>query len=199
MNPILLLTAFFQACLLQRPDKILLERHGERLDPGGILLRIHHSHDTRGSPFRTHWLKDGARNQSLAYLNIGNAHTWGRKVRKNVFGKKIQQLQMIPWQLIRVPRTTIFFNFATRDENCLPIVSFTSRWGAWSLFALRVLQGLVSGVTYPSLPPIVKRWSLASELSSFIAVSYVGGTFGTCVTYPIGGIILQHWGWEVRT
>ena len=80
----------------------------------------------------------------------------------------------------------------------LLIVSFTSRWGAWSLFALRVLQGLVSGVTYPSLPPIVKRWSLASELSSFIAVSYVGGTFGTCVTYPIGGIILQHWGWEVR-
>jgi len=71
-----------------------------------------------------------------------------------------------------------------------------ARWGAWSLFALRVLQGLVSGVTYPSLPPIVKRWSLASELSSFIAVSYVGGTFGTCVTYPIGGIILQHWGWE---
>ena len=75
---------------------------------------------------------------------------------------------------------------------------FTFRWGAWSLFAHRVLQGLVSGVTYPSLPPIVKRWSLASELSTFISVSNVGGTFGACVTYPIGGIIIQHWGWEVR-
>ena len=96
------------------------------------------------------------------------------------------------------PKNHHFFDFATGDEHFLPIVSSTSRWGAWSLFALRVLQGLVSGVTYPSLPPIVKRWSLASELSSFIAVSYVGGTFGTCVTYPIGGIILQHWGWEVR-
>ena len=73
-----------------------------------------------------------------------------------------------------------------------------ARWGAWSLFAHRVLQGLVSGVTYPSLPPIVKRWSLASELSTFISVSNVGGTFGACVTYPIGGIIIQHWGWEVR-
>ena len=197
MNSILLLNAFFQACLLQRPDKILLERHGERLDPGGILLRIHYSHDTRGSPFRTHRLKDGARNQSLAYLNIGNAHTWGRKVRKNVFGKK-STIANDSLAVNKGSKNYHFFNFATGDENCLPIVSFTSRWGAWSLFALRVLQGLVSGVTYPSLPPIVKRWSLASELSSFIAVSYVGGTFGTCVTYPIGGIILQHWGWEVR-
>ena len=77
-------------------------------------------------------------------------------------------------------------------------LTFTFRWGAWSLFAHRVLQGLVSGVTYPSLPPIVKRWSLASELSTFISVSNVGGTFGACVTYPIGGIIIQHWGWEVR-
>ena len=77
-------------------------------------------------------------------------------------------------------------------------MTFTFRWGAWSLFAHRVLQGLVSGVTYPSLPPIVKRWSLASELSTFISVSNVGGTFGACVTYPIGGIIIQHWGWEVR-
>ena len=70
-------------------------------------------------------------------------------------------------------------------------------YGPWALFSLRVVQGLVSGVIYPSLPPIVKRWSLASELSTFISISYVGGTFGTTVTYPIGGIILNTWGWKV--
>ena len=71
-------------------------------------------------------------------------------------------------------------------------------YGPWALFGLRVLQGLVSGVIYPSLPPIVKRWSLATELSSFISISYVGGTFGTMITYPIGGLILHAWGWKVR-
>ena len=71
-------------------------------------------------------------------------------------------------------------------------------YGPWPLFGLRVLQGLVSGVIYPSLPPIVKRWSLATELSTFITISYVGGTFGTTITYPIGGVILDSWGWKVQ-
>ena len=70
--------------------------------------------------------------------------------------------------------------------------------GPWTLFSLRVLQGLLSGVTYPSLPPIVKRWSLATELSTFIAISYSGGTFGITITYPLGGLILDNLGWQVR-
>ena len=36
----------------------------------------------------------------------------------------------------------------------IPIVSNES---IWLVFALRVLQGLANGVTYPSLPPLVMR------------------------------------------
>ena len=70
--------------------------------------------------------------------------------------------------------------------------------GPWTLFGLRVLQGLASGVLYPSFPPIVKRWSPVTELSTAIAISYGGGNFGILFAYPVGGIILDKLGWQVR-
>ena len=42
------------------------------------------------------------------------------------------------------------------------------------------------------------RWALGTELATFIAISMVGGTFGTAVTYPIGGLLLHKFDWEVR-
>ena len=42
------------------------------------------------------------------------------------------------------------------------------------------------------------RWSHAAELGKFISMSYVGGTFGTATTYPLGGFVLHLYGWEVR-
>merc|ERR1711962_561121 len=74
-----------------------------------------------------------------------------------------------------------------------PVVAFQ---GPALLITLRVLQGLLSGVTYPALPPILKRWSHAAELGKFISMSYVGGTFGTATTYPLGGFVLHLYGWE---
>ena len=37
------------------------------------------------------------------------------------------------------------------------VVPVASKASLWFLFALRVLQGLAAGVTYPSLPPLIMR------------------------------------------
>ena len=37
------------------------------------------------------------------------------------------------------------------------VIPVASKVSLWLVFALRVLQGLAAGVTYPSLPPLIMR------------------------------------------
>ena len=41
------------------------------------------------------------------------------------------------------------------------------------------------------------RWAPAEEQSKFVTFTYIGNTFGTMITYPISGVILNSIGWEV--
>ena len=41
------------------------------------------------------------------------------------------------------------------------------------------------------------RWAPAEEQSKFVTFTYIGNIFGTMVTYPISGLILDTIGWEV--
>lgn len=78
-----------------------------------------------------------------------------------------------------------------------PLVAFNEGFQSIGLLiALRVVQGLFSGATYPALPPIIKRWCYEREMGKFISIAYVGGTFGTAVTYPLGGLILEKFSWQ---
>ena len=43
----------------------------------------------------------------------------------------------------------------------------------------------------------IYRWAPAEEQSKFVTFTYIGNTFGTMITYPISGVILNSIGWEV--
>lgn len=75
----------------------------------------------------------------------------------------------------------------------LPIASKESLWIS---FGMRICQGLVAGVTFPSLPPMIMKWAPMQEHSKFVTFTYIGGTFGTMITYPVCGVILDGLGWE---
>ena len=47
--------------------------------------------------------------------------------------------------------TTLFVALTTL------LIPVASRQGIWIVFALRVIQGLAAGVTYPCLPPMIMR------------------------------------------
>lgn len=61
---------------------------------------------------------------------------------------------------------------------------------------LRHFQGLAESVTYPCLPPMIMRWAPVQERSKFITFTYMGGTVGTLVTYPLCGLLLRLYDWE---
>merc|ERR1712235_236198 len=65
----------------------------------------------------------------------------------------------------------------------------------WLLYALRVVQGLLQGVCWPSLSPLVNKWTPTSEKGLFVSIAYMGATFGTVITYPMCGLVMQSTSW----
>lgn len=80
---------------------------------------------------------------------------------------------------------------------CLTILTpFASRAHVWVVIALRFLMGLIEGVTYPCLPPMITLWVPKLERARFVSFTYLGGAFGSAFCFPIAGLILEWGGWE---
>ena len=75
----------------------------------------------------------------------------------------------------------------------LPLAAKTH---VYMFIALRALQGIFEGVTFPSLHAMTARWIPPLERNSFVARCYFGGTFGTVFTYPLCGLLTDTYGWE---
>ena len=54
---------------------------------------------------------------------------------------------------------------------------------------------LFPGVLFPSILPMVIRWSCKEEQAKFAALSGMGGTFGSIFIFPLCGLIISKWGW----
>ncbi|XP_076041766.1 sialin-like [Oratosquilla oratoria] len=78
--------------------------------------------------------------------------------------------------------------------SLLTPVAASCHYGA--LVALRILLGIVQGVSFPSMHAMVARWIPPLERSKFIAFSYLGSTFGVIVTFPLCGLLISQCGWE---
>ena len=57
-------------------------------------------------------------------------------------------------------------------------------------------QNLFTGVTYPSIPPLITLWVPEMERARFVSFTYLGGALGSAVCFPIAGLILEWGGWE---
>ncbi|XP_066598199.1 sialin-like [Prorops nasuta] len=65
-----------------------------------------------------------------------------------------------------------------------------------AMIALRSVQGIASGLTWPAMYAIVGHWIPPVERSRFMS-SFQGFSFGIGITYPLCGFIIAHWGWRV--
>ena len=76
------------------------------------------------------------------------------------------------------------------------ILPAAAKFNVNALIALRVLQGIFEGVTFPSLHAMTARWIPPCSRNSFIARSYFGSTFGVIFTFPLCGALVPSFGWE---
>ncbi|XP_043674552.1 sialin [Vespula pensylvanica] len=65
-----------------------------------------------------------------------------------------------------------------------------------AMIALRSIQGIASGLTWPAMYAIVGHWIPPVERSRFMS-SFQGFSFGIGLTYPLCGFIIAHFGWQV--
>ncbi|KAL1464945.1 hypothetical protein WDU94_004545 [Cyamophila willieti] len=79
------------------------------------------------------------------------------------------------------------------------IISFmlpaAAYWDHKALAALRVVQGLIGGLAWPSMHYLVAHWIPPNERSQFMT-SYLGSSFGLALSYPLCGFVIDLLGWE---
>ncbi|KAJ9584141.1 hypothetical protein L9F63_021506 [Diploptera punctata] len=61
--------------------------------------------------------------------------------------------------------------------------------------ALRAIQGLALGVTWPATHVISAHWIPSTERSKFMT-TYHGSSVGTALTYPLSGLLMSVLNWE---
>ncbi|XP_053575793.1 vesicular glutamate transporter 3 isoform X3 [Bombina bombina] len=61
---------------------------------------------------------------------------------------------------------------------------------------VRVLQGLVEGVTYPACHGMWSKWAPPLERSRLATTSFCGSYAGAVIAMPLAGILVQYIGWS---
>ncbi|XP_018427505.1 PREDICTED: sialin [Nanorana parkeri] len=67
--------------------------------------------------------------------------------------------------------------------------------GAGYLIALRALEGLGEGVTFPAMHAMWSSWAPPLERSRLLSLSYAGAQLGTVFSLPISGLICYYMDW----
>ncbi|XP_066463914.1 vesicular glutamate transporter 1 [Eleutherodactylus coqui] len=61
---------------------------------------------------------------------------------------------------------------------------------------VRILQGLVEGVTYPACHGIWSKWAPPLERSRLATTAFCGSYAGAVVAMPLAGVLVQYTGWS---
>ena len=76
------------------------------------------------------------------------------------------------------------------------LLPVAAKMSSSAFIALRIIQGVLEGVSFPSLHALTARWIPPSNRNTFIAGSYFGSVFGVMITYPMCGALADAYGWE---
>ncbi|XP_054619574.1 sialin isoform X2 [Dunckerocampus dactyliophorus] len=91
---------------------------------------------------------------------------------------------------------SIFLGLGVLGTAALTILTpLAAQWGPYWLFALRVLEGLGEGVTFPAMMAMWAHWAPPLERSRLITLSGSGSNFGAFVALPLTGFLCQALGW----
>ncbi|XP_044191197.1 sialin [Thunnus albacares] len=91
---------------------------------------------------------------------------------------------------------SIFLGLGVLGTAVLTLLTpLAAQMGSYWLFALRVLEGLGEGVTFPAMMAMWARWAPPMERSRLMTLSGSGANFGAFLALPLTGYICQTLGW----
>nr|XP_006819872.1 PREDICTED: sialin-like isoform X2 [Saccoglossus kowalevskii] len=82
------------------------------------------------------------------------------------------------------------FGFGVLCTSVLTLVTpIAAKTSVWLLIAVRVLEGIGEGVTFPAMHALWGKWAPPLERSRLAAFTYAGAQLGTVVSLPISGLL----------
>ncbi|XP_031343254.1 sialin-like [Photinus pyralis] len=89
------------------------------------------------------------------------------------------------------------FGTGIAATGALTIISpFVAKQSFYLLIAVRALDGLFEGMTYPSVYMIWAEWVPPLERSRIASMAFSGCYIGTLVTIPLSALLAEKLGWE---
>ncbi|XP_058975538.1 sialin [Musca domestica] len=64
------------------------------------------------------------------------------------------------------------------------------------LLAVRIIEGVFEGVTFPCIHAVWSRWSPPLERSRMASIAFAGNYAGTVIAMPSSGLLASAYGWE---
>lgn len=75
------------------------------------------------------------------------------------------------------------------------VIPLAAYWNYQVLIWLRILQGLVTGLSWPAMHHMTAKWIPPNERSKFVT-AYLGSSVGVAAFYPVFGYIMHWTSWE---
>uniref|UniRef100_A0A8C6LBF9 Vesicular glutamate transporter 1 n=1 Tax=Nothobranchius furzeri TaxID=105023 RepID=A0A8C6LBF9_NOTFU len=89
------------------------------------------------------------------------------------------------------------FGFAVVATSCLNmLIPSAARIHFGCVILVRILQGLVEGVSYPACHGIWAKWAPPLERSRLATTAFCGSYAGAVIAMPLAGILVQYSGWS---
>ncbi|GIY75448.1 hypothetical protein CEXT_252182 [Caerostris extrusa] len=75
------------------------------------------------------------------------------------------------------------------------LTPYAAHWGVGPLVAVRAIEGLGEGVTFPAMNAMIGRWAPKMERSRMAAIIYSGAAVGNVFSFALSGYISATIGW----
>lgn len=76
------------------------------------------------------------------------------------------------------------------------LTPLAAKAGVGWLIAVRIIEGIFEGVTFPCIHAVWSKWAPPSERSRMASIAFAGNYAGTVVSMPLSGIFANAYGWE---
>ncbi|XP_059613114.1 sialin-like [Phlebotomus argentipes] len=76
------------------------------------------------------------------------------------------------------------------------LTPLAAKFNIYVLVAVRIIEGLFEGITFPCMHAIFSRWAPMYERSRMASFAFSGSYFGTVVSLPLSSLLAVNWGWE---
>ncbi|XP_055627576.1 sialin [Toxorhynchites rutilus septentrionalis] len=76
------------------------------------------------------------------------------------------------------------------------LTPLATKGGVGLLIAVRIIEGIFEGVTFPCIHAVWSRWAPPTERSRMASIAFAGNYAGTVVAMPLSGVFANAYGWE---